>query len=162
VQFDSTLEQMRPEILKIAKRRQGLWFMETEDVYQWLVHELWRACQTFDPDKGDRNLTIKKYWWACWLNRRKKLLRQYYTQREQLYQIAMQGPQIEEDTVLVMDLLIPTCPHPGMLEQRVWRLIGMGYRPADIGDLLEIDPDVMQGIIVSFQTPEVRSALDMY
>jgi hypothetical protein len=172
--FNQKLKEMEQDIRKTAYRRQALQWMQPEEIYNWMVYELWRACDTFDPSKGDANLTVEKYWWKCWMNRRSKLNRDWrrgsvtindhavhYEAYSESGLYENQGVLLEMEVIARRSAAVPTppCPIPGSLESRVWKMLAHGFTQVEVCELLDLRLSVLKQIIQQFKSPTVKNYL---
>jgi len=157
--FLQTRRKLDSEFKAIAQRLsiRDLSFMDEEDIYNWLLFELWQACRTYDARRGDSNLTLMKYWWACWRNRKAKLIKQTYSHR---YRFNAEAIMLDEDAGTGShDVHIPPCPVKGYLEGLIWRMLGQDMTVDEILWDLDIDMEVFDSVLASFRNAAVHAYL---
>lgn len=166
--FQRLQREMDPELKATARNEQFRYldYLSVEEVYAWMMEELWNAIKTFDPRRGK---TIKEYWWSCYLNRRKKLIKHRYTETYRANREGLVGDEVLTVVgVSYQDERIPDCPVPGLLEWRVWRMLAVATARsdyelrsvfADICDTLAITPGLLAEIVESFRNSMVRRYL---
>jgi hypothetical protein len=171
---------MDPEIARIAvnEHLRHLDYLNLDEVYAWLIEELWQAVKTFKPERGK---TLAQWWWSIWLNRRRKLISHRYTHTYQFNREALYRPQMHadeltnyieentfEDARALEDMVTPPCPVPGLLESRVWYRLSLAtvrdqkdleLLAQDICAEMSLSEQVFWQILESFRNSKVRSHL---
>lgn len=158
--FDELRRQMDLEIKKLSHSKRILYWMGPDEIYSWMLYELWIAHQTYNTGIGDNNLNIKKYWWRLWINRRSKLAKHYYANKEEI------NRSIEE-TVVMQEIKskeyyrsVPACPVGGLLESCVWNLLAYDFDGVAICNVLSMNRSVYMDIMKKFRVPSVGRYLE--
>jgi hypothetical protein len=169
---------MDPELKRTARNEQFYYlnYLTVEEIYAWMIEELWTAITTFDRDKApdnDLETALKGYWWECWKNRRNKLISHRYTDTYRINRAGLQNEHVE--VVAHQEERIPECPVPGLLEWRVWQMLASSHvridqtgrrnrkdweeLQSDICRELGITPGLFYEILESFRNSMVRDHL---
>lgn len=166
--YERVCNELDAMVYNESKRR--LFWMEPDEIKNWMLSELWIACLNFDPSKGDARLTVLKYWSVLWRNRRIKLMQEYYTAKNQMVAQAVpwDAPAafVESNWIPMEELFAapahdhaPPCPVRGRTEVKVWRLLHHGYTQTEIQRELELSRKTLESIMASFRNAAVHEYL---
>jgi hypothetical protein len=123
---------MLPEIHSIAQAgRQRVPGMTKEEVEAEMIYVLWQARLSYSRESG---VPFPAYWWSCWMNRKRSLLRFYFQQmrdhrKEVLFDDRWTTGLVEAFPT-VMDshpvTLPEVCTKHTDVEREAWALLGSG------------------------------------
>lgn len=134
--FEALYERLSPQIDRTlwSQRIRGL---DIEEVRSFMVEQLWKAWETFDPSKGDEHLTVEKYWWRLWQNKKSKILRDLAAgiragDKDRVFE--PDDPDLSPFRFIPDESLapIPPCPVDTDDHRYVWQMLALGYTAVEI------------------------------
>ena len=162
--FSDVLRAMRPEIHRIAYAgQQRVPGMSPQEIEAEMLYVLWKARMSYSYDN---TLTFPAYWWVCWMNHKRDLLKFYFrvkrdVRKEFLFDDATEQ-ELHAAFPVVMEeahpVLPETCSMTPDLERVMWHLLASGV---ELGALhTQYGKATVDTIILSWRSnPKVRKAL---
>lgn len=128
-----------------------------------MMHALWKAHRTFDPERG---ASFDTHWFRVWATWKLNLIESHFAMKRKML-LATDPERLGElsddmaRTYGITDVYaIPPCPNDDPLVTQVWRLIATGLTFSEVQETLHIGRKKFDAIMRFLRTdPSVQVAL---